>query len=357
MKTRPEFTDPWQAARVSTFMGPAELGRWRRKFFTITHAMYVRMKAQAVAEGGPNVNMRLQRTVPPGTYMTLLRKATPGELADMISGDIVDAVAPDPADDRYIPVMSDTPSEIAEHAEVIEGASGDVVITGLGLGVIVSALLAKPDVRTITVVEIDKDVIALTGPYYADEPRVTIVNMDALKAAEAFEDEGQFFDYAWHDIWTFISEGNLSDDTRAEHGISYQTMFEAYSDIADTQNAWAYNEAIGLLRAREREHDLLQAWVEAFTDPAATREKRLKLLVIWHAVEFVPQLELTVDIPDDLYDFFFHQMHIGPAVMQQMETRGGHEQMAEDLRESSKDGVLTLTSHARPNEAPEANVA
>lgn len=354
---RPQFTDPYEAARVSTFMEPAELGRWRRKSFTITEHMAVRMHLQAVAEGGPNMQMRIARTVPPGKYMTLLRKATPGELEDIESGDLVDALSPDAGDERYVPIMSDTPSEINEHSEVIEEASGDVLITGLGLGVIVSALLAKPDVRTITVVEIDKDVIALTGPYYADEPRVTIINADALKAAEMLEDEGQHFDYAWHDIWSYISEGNLSDDTRAEHGISYHTMFDAYAEIADTQSAWAYHEAVALLAARDRESEELQAWVDALIDPEATYERRLRLLVIWHAHQLIAQLPLDTDMPDDMYSFIFHEMKVGPSVVAQIEARGGHEAMAREIAAGAKDGVIELTSHARPNEHPEANVA
>lgn len=60
-------------------------------------------------------------------------------------------------------VMSNTPAEVEDHRLFIEHASGDVLIFGLGLGMAVQALIAKPRVTIITVIEISPDVIALCG--------------------------------------------------------------------------------------------------------------------------------------------------------------------------------------------------
>jgi hypothetical protein len=61
---------------------------------------------------------------------------------------------------------------IQEHAEAYEG---DVLVAGLGLGLIVHALRNNPKVRNITVVEREKDVCDLIGPLV---PKCQIVCAD-----------------------------------------------------------------------------------------------------------------------------------------------------------------------------------
>jgi len=50
-------------------------------------------------------------------------------------------------------IMSDTPNEIQDHLEFIRRAKGHVLINGLGLGVALKAILDKPEVEFITVIE------------------------------------------------------------------------------------------------------------------------------------------------------------------------------------------------------------
>lgn len=96
-------------------------------------------------------------------------------------------------------VMSNTPAEYADHYKFIQRATGDVLIGGLGLGMVVAALLRKPEVSSITVVEISQDVIDLVSPCYTD-PRVIIVHGDLNTWVP-----DRHFDYAWYDIWSYIS--------------------------------------------------------------------------------------------------------------------------------------------------------
>jgi hypothetical protein len=358
MKRRPEFKDPWEAAKVSSFMVPAEHGRWKIVRFTITerHATISHMMA-AIEQGSKEEReLRMQRTIPPGTYLSLQRRATPGELKDIEDGDILDGGSAD-GDPNYVPVMSDTPTEIREHYEVIRDAEGDVLITGLGLGCIISALLVKPEVNTITVVEIDKDVIALTAPYYDDEERVKIVNADAITAAKTFYDLGVYFDYAWHDIWSHISAHNLDDDALAEHGISYERMFDAWADVCDVQAAWAWHEARAMRLIKERDMAELHAWAEEFinsTDDA----RRIYLLQKFHVVNHLRNYNIGEEIPDEAFAFALEHMHVRESTAQQIEARGGLDAIAEDLKERlqfEKEHVPEPMQ--RPNEVPEANVA
>lgn len=105
-------------------------------------------------------------------------------------------------------VMSNTPMEVRTCRPAFDHAHGRVLVSGLGMGMVIEAMLAKPDVQHITVVELDRDVILLVGPHYlARAPgRLTILHGDAF----AYEPErGERYDYAWHDVWDDISPDNL----------------------------------------------------------------------------------------------------------------------------------------------------
>ena len=107
-------------------------------------------------------------------------------------------------------VMSDTPAEIRSHLSVINRAKGNVLLNGLGLGVVLGAILGKEEVNHVTVVEISQDVVDLVGPYYLENAngKLTIVVADALKWRPKL---GTKFDVVWHDIWNDIS--SFSDIT------------------------------------------------------------------------------------------------------------------------------------------------
>jgi hypothetical protein len=93
-------------------------------------------------------------------------------------------------------VMEDSRRELRRHLPIWLCARGKVLVSGLGLGCVVRGLLASPDVESITVVEIDSDILRVVGPEFHGNDRVTLIEGDALKL-ELRED----FDYAWHDIF------------------------------------------------------------------------------------------------------------------------------------------------------------
>lgn len=55
--------------------------------------------------------------------------------------------------------MSDTPFEHSTNREALRHAHGDVLIGGLGIGMITTAMLAKPSVRKVVVIEKYGDVV------------------------------------------------------------------------------------------------------------------------------------------------------------------------------------------------------
>jgi len=104
--------------------------------------------------------------------------------------------------------MSNTPSEVLDHLDFIQLATGDVLIFGLGLGVVVQALLDKAAVTSITVIEKEESIIHLAGRYYENlSPKVSIIHADAFD----FEPGEKYYEYIWFDIWDTITPENLPE--------------------------------------------------------------------------------------------------------------------------------------------------
>ncbi len=102
-------------------------------------------------------------------------------------------------------VMSDTPAEIFDLYEVQQQARGHILLNGLGLGLALQMVLDKPEVLTVTIIEISSDVIALISPSFED-PRVQIIEADAYKWQPP---KKCIYDVVWHDIWSGICFDNL----------------------------------------------------------------------------------------------------------------------------------------------------
>lgn len=125
-------------------------------------------------------------------------------------------------------VMSDTLDELMDHVAFVHRACGDILVCGLGLGVVTQALLKKA-IASVTVLEIDPDVIALVGPHIKDphEPsRLKIVQADARTWKPA---PGVKYDYIWHDIWDTICGDNWKDMKR---------QHRRYARWAVSQDSW-----------------------------------------------------------------------------------------------------------------------
>jgi len=107
-------------------------------------------------------------------------------------------------------MMSDTVTEVWEHRWPIEEAKGKVLINGLGIGMVANACLMKKEVRNVTVVEIDEDVIKLVAPHYQEKygDRFRLVQADAFEYQPVVNER---FDVVWHDIWLNICDTNLPE--------------------------------------------------------------------------------------------------------------------------------------------------
>ena len=170
-------------------------GDWRIERFTVTKEAekFGRLRAIATGRG---------RFAPAGTYTRLMRNGTL--------------------------VMSDTPDEIRDHYEAIHQAKGHVLVNGLGLGVALQAMLEKPEVERVTVVEISADVIALVGPHYKAKygDRLEVIQADAMTWKPP---KGVRYDAVWHDIWDAICSDNLD---------TMHTLHRRYGRRTNWQGSW-----------------------------------------------------------------------------------------------------------------------
>ena len=114
-------------------------------------------------------------------------------------------------------LMSDTPYERRTNAEVVRQARGRVLIAGLGLGMVLTAILRKPEVREVVVVECAQPVVdlvaenvrAFVGKRAAAKLRIVVT--DIFNARRTVPQEP--YDCLWFDIWGDVSTDALQEMT------------------------------------------------------------------------------------------------------------------------------------------------
>lgn len=104
-------------------------------------------------------------------------------------------------------MMSDTIMEKITNLEVCRRAQGNVLIAGLGLGLILTRILPKPEVKKVKITEKYLDVIELIAPRF-ESPKLEVIHADIFEWHPA---KGEKFDTIYFDIWPDINVDNLAD--------------------------------------------------------------------------------------------------------------------------------------------------
>lgn len=139
-------------------------------------------------------------------------------------------------------VMSDTPAELVDHRDMVRRVrGGNILVTGLGLGVTVQAILDQPSVRLLTVIELSEDVISLVAPHWQARynGRLAILHGDAFTWKPP---RGERYSIVWHDIWPNICGDNV-DGIRRLH--------RKYQSRCEWQGSWCQAECRRLNRRQE----------------------------------------------------------------------------------------------------------
>lgn len=144
-------------------------------------------------------------------------------------------------------VMSNSRMEQNSNWEIVNKAHGDVLIGGLGLGMILFPILTKLEVRSVTVIEHNQDVIDLIAPHVAHE-KLSVINADMH---EWKPKKGTVYDVIYFDIWSKITEDNLPEMRKLHYRFKYfLNRLNPNRYINSWQREFLWSE-----RARDRRHN------------------------------------------------------------------------------------------------------
>lgn len=124
---------------------------------------------------------------------------------------------------------SDEAKEIVDYLPFLRRAQGRVLMTGLGLGLCLQALLRKPDVEHVTVIEDNADVLAIVAPFYLGrfgDARMSLIHADAFAWQPP---TGMRFDIVYHDIWPLAA---------GFYWPQHSALFEHYQHVCVEQDSW-----------------------------------------------------------------------------------------------------------------------
>lgn len=162
------------------------------------------------------LNNRAYEYCPPGKYVKLL-----------INGHIV---------------MSDTAMEAKTNTDIVNKATGNVLIAGLGLGTILIPILSKPEVKSVLVLENNLDVIHLVYPHVT-HPKLVVIAENVFHWTPDFNTR---FDTIYFDIWPSINTDNLKEIYELHY------RFEQYKSCEDSyMDSWVREHLEQIVGERE----------------------------------------------------------------------------------------------------------
>ena len=108
-------------------------------------------------------------------------------------------------------VMSNTNMEKRTNMDFCINAHGDVLIGGLGIGMIILAIQDKQEVKSITVIEKNQEVIDMVASQLNFNEKVNIICADVF---EWKPEKGVKYDVSYMDIWNWINEDIYEEEMK-----------------------------------------------------------------------------------------------------------------------------------------------
>jgi len=136
-------------------------------------------------------------------------------------------------------VMSDTEHERQSNWDLLsESHYGDILIAGLGLGMVLLPILAREGVKSVTVIELSQDAIDLVEPHVReaagkDADKLTVICGDIF---EWKPPRGARYHTIYFDIWGTICRDNLPQMKRLHQ------KFRRRKTKGGWMTSWLYND-------------------------------------------------------------------------------------------------------------------
>lgn len=137
--------------------------------------------------------------------------------------------------------MVDSPYEwfaMGEYA--MRAVPPNILVAGLGLGLILHHLTLRRDINTIVVVEISKEIIEMVAPYIPRDSRIEIIHGNFFEVVPKLAAEGNAFNTVIVDIWAGDPK-NYLDDLKKAAALLYNSypntlhLFHPVQKIVDNE--------------------------------------------------------------------------------------------------------------------------
>lgn len=143
-------------------------------------------------------------------------------------------------------IMSDTPMEHDTNKTAVEKATGNVLIAGLGIGMILLPIQLKQEVTQITVVEKHQELIDLIAPQLPLNKKVNIVSADIHE----FKTD-QKYDTIYFDIWSYIDGNTVKEHDKLRR--QFQRNLNENNPLR-YMGSWRYNDCRRKANDERRRH-------------------------------------------------------------------------------------------------------
>jgi len=132
-----------------------------------------------------------------------------------------------PEGERRLLLMLNSEAEYEEHQWLWDRMKGDILIAGLGIGMVNEMLVESDDVTSVTIIEKEQDVVDLVWEHCAKDDRFTLIVADI----ETWDmPEGSHWDVGWLDTWI---------DTNTLNKKEYRLLMkERYGTYCDEMACW-----------------------------------------------------------------------------------------------------------------------
>lgn len=137
-------------------------------------------------------------------------------------------------------MMSDTPMEKRTSSNFMLNAKGDVLICGLGIGLVIMPLLNNKEIKSITVIEKYQDVIDCVLPQikpYDTEDKLNVICQDCFEFTTK-----EKYDTIFIDIWPFVNS-DIYKEEMLPLKRKYRKFLSEQGKASKNIFVWAENNA------------------------------------------------------------------------------------------------------------------